>query len=35
MSFYEKLGDCIYCIVDEMKFWIEVLSAVLEMDEES
>jgi len=35
MSIYDRIGDCIYCIVDEVKFWAEVLAAVMEWDEES
>ena len=30
----DKLGDCAYCIVDEFKFWIEVIQAFMEWDEE-
>ena len=35
MTIYDRIGDCIYCVVDEIKFWAEVLAAVMEWDEES
>jgi len=35
MTIYDRIGDCIYCIVDEVKFWAEVFAAVMEWDEES
>lgn len=35
MTIYDRIGDCIYCVVDEVKFWGEVLASVMEWDEES
>lgn len=35
MSFQEWLGDLIIAILDEIKFWIEVLQAFMEWDEQN
>jgi hypothetical protein len=34
-SLKEKLGDCLLWALDEGKFWMEVIAAFMEWDEES
>ena len=35
MSFMDSLGDCLLIILDEIKFWGEVISAFLGYDEQA
>ena len=34
-TFKENLGDCLLWVLDEVKFWGEVIAAFMEWDEES